>query len=55
MTRKTSLPKKAWVDHVKTTHARNKLRAQLRQLGVIEGISHAAAIIREKTRKKKPS
>lgn len=52
MTRKTSLPKKAWVDLVRTTHARNKLRAQLRQLGLLEGISHAAAIIREKTRKK---
>ena len=53
MTRKTSSPKKAWLDHVKTTHAKTKLRAQLRQLGLIEGISHAAAIIREKTRKKK--
>ncbi len=53
MTRKTSTPKKAWMDLVKTTHARNKLRAQLRQLGVIESISHAAAIIREKTRVKK--
>jgi len=53
MTRKTSGPKQAWLEHVKTTHARNKLRAQLRQLGVIEGISHAAAIIREKTRVRK--
>lgn len=55
MTRKTNLPKKAWLDLVRTTHARTKLRAQLRQLGLLEGISHAAAIIREKTRKKKPS
>jgi len=53
VTRKTSQPKQAWMDQVTTTHARNKLRAQLRQLGIIEGISHAAAIIREKTRKKK--
>lgn len=53
MTRKTAGPKKAWLDHVKTTHAKTKLRAQLRQLGLIEGISNAAAIIREKTRKKK--
>lgn len=53
MTRKTSSPKKAWLDQVKTTHARNKLRAQLRQLGVLEGITHAAAIIREKTARKK--
>lgn len=55
MTRKTNSPKKAWLELVKTTHARTKLRAQLRQLGLLEGISHAAAIIREKTRKKKPS
>jgi guanosine-3',5'-bis(diphosphate) 3'-pyrophosphohydrolase len=53
MTRKTAGPKQAWLEHVTTIHARSKLRAQLRQLGVIEGISHAAAIIREKTRKKK--
>lgn len=53
MTRKTSLPKQAWLEQVKTTHARNKLRAQLRQLGVIERVSHAAAIIRDKASKKK--
>lgn len=52
LTRKTAQPKQAWIDQVTTTHARNKLRAQLRQLGVIEGISHAAAIIREKAMKK---
>jgi RelA/SpoT family (p)ppGpp synthetase len=53
VTRKTSLPRQAWQDLVTTTHARNKLRAQLRQLGLIEGISHAAAIMREKALKKK--
>jgi GTP pyrophosphokinase len=53
ITRKTSQPKQSWLELVTTTHARNKLRAQLRQLGVIEGISHAAAIIREKTKAKK--
>lgn len=53
MTRKTNLPKQAWLEHVTTTHARAKLRAQLRQLGVIAGISHAAAIMRVKTTKKK--
>jgi len=52
ITRKTSLPRQAWLDQVKTTHARNKLRAQLRKLGLIESIGHAAGIIREKTRKK---
>jgi (p)ppGpp synthase/HD superfamily hydrolase len=53
ITRKTALPKQAWLDQVTTTHARAKLRAQLRQLGIIESISHAAGIIREKTKKKK--
>jgi GTP pyrophosphokinase len=53
MTRKTNSPKQAWLEQVTTTHARNKLRAQLRQLGVISGISHAAAIIKQKTLIKK--
>lgn len=48
ITRKTSSPKKAWLDQVTSTHARNKLRAQLRQSGALESISHAAAIIRDK-------
>jgi hypothetical protein len=38
---------------VKTTHARTKLRSQIRKVGAIESNSHAAGIIREKTRKKK--
>lgn len=53
VTRKMSTPKRTWLEHVTTTHARNKLRAQLRQLGILEGISHAAAIIKEKTLKRK--
>ncbi len=53
ITRKTSLPKATWQDLVTTTHARAKLRAQLRKVGAIESISHAAGIIREKTRLKK--
>lgn len=52
VTKKTSTPKQAWLELVTTTHARNKLRAHLRQLGVISGISHAAAIIRQKTFRK---
>jgi len=52
-TRKTAQPKQSWLDAVTTTHARNKLRAQLRQLGVIERISHGAAIIREKAMKRR--
>lgn len=53
MTKKNSTPKQAWLDQVTTTHARNKLRAQLRQLGIISTISHAASIIRQKTKRKK--
>lgn len=53
MTRKTSGPKQSWLELVTTTHSRSKLRAQLRQLGLIEGITNAAAIIREKTNVKR--
>jgi len=53
ITRKTSTPKQAWLDQVTTTHSRAKLRAHLRQLGVIGGISHAAAIIRHKAVQKR--
>ncbi len=53
VTRKTSAPKQTWLELVKTTHARTKLRAQLRKNGAIEGISHAAGIIREKTKLRK--
>jgi len=55
MTRKSAVPKQTWLDLVSTTHARAKLRSQLRKVGAIEGISHAAGIIREKTRKKRAS
>ncbi len=53
ITRKTASPKATWLELVRTTHARAKLRAQLRKNGAIESISHAAAIMREKTRLKK--
>jgi GTP pyrophosphokinase len=53
ITRKLPQPKQAWLDLVTTTHARNKLRAQLKQLGVIESVSHAAAIIRDKASRRK--
>jgi len=53
MTRKTAVPKTSWLEFVSTTHARAKLRAQLRKNGTLESISHAAGIIREKTRHKK--
>lgn len=54
--RATTLPKKEWIDLVKTSHAKTKIRQQLKQLGVIEGISAATAIIRDKAvRKRKVS
>lgn len=53
-TRKLSLPKHSWLELVKTDHAREKLRAQLRKLGAIETLSAAANVIRQKTRRKKP-
>lgn len=55
ITRKSISPSQNWLDHVATTHAKAKLRAQLRKAGVIDSIGHAAGIIREKTRKKQAS
>lgn len=54
VTRKLSQPKQAWKDLVTTTHARNKLRGQLKQLGIIESLTGAANIIRQKALRKKP-
>lgn len=48
VTRKLPQAKKAWLELVVTSHAKSKLRGHLKQLGLIEGISHAAAIIRDK-------
>jgi GTP pyrophosphokinase len=54
VTRALSQPKQAWKDMIKTTHARAKLRNQLKQMGIVETITSAANIIRQKaTRKKK--
>lgn len=53
VTRKLSQPKQAWRDLVTTTHSRNKLRAQLKQLGIMESISTAANNIRQKAMRKK--
>ncbi len=52
VTRRSSLPKQPWQELVTTSHARAKLRMQLRKLGLIETISHAAAVIRSKARRK---
>jgi guanosine-3',5'-bis(diphosphate) 3'-pyrophosphohydrolase len=53
VTRKLAIPRRSWQDLVTTTHARNKLRSQLKQLGIIHSISSAANIIRQKTVRKK--
>jgi len=53
VTRKLAQPKRAWLDLATTSHARAKIRMQLKQLGVIETMTHAAAIIRDKTRRKR--
>lgn len=52
-TRKLSMPKKAWLQLVTTNHAREKLRTQLRKLGVMQTISGAANVIRQKTQHRK--
>lgn len=53
VTRKLGQPKKDWVDLVTTSHARTKLRMQLRKLGLLQAVSGAAAIIREKATRRK--
>lgn len=53
ITKESASPKQAWQELVTTHHARNKLRMQLRQMGIIGVITNAAAIIRNKARRKK--
>jgi RelA/SpoT family (p)ppGpp synthetase len=53
VTRKLSMPKQAWLDLVKTGHAREKLRAQLKKHDVIETITGAANIIKQKAQRRK--
>lgn len=53
ITRDSSSPKQAWQSLVTSHHARSKLRLQLRKLGIIEAISGAASIIRNKAMRKK--
>jgi GTP pyrophosphokinase len=53
VTRKLSMPKQAWLDLVKTGHAREKLRSQLKKLELIETLTSAANIIRQKTLRRK--
>lgn len=53
ITRKLSQPRSDWLDLVATSHARAKLRMQLRKLGMLQAVSSAAAIIRYKAARKK--
>ncbi|MDN5274637.1 MAG: relA [Candidatus Saccharibacteria bacterium] len=53
VTRKLSMPKQAWLDLVKTGHAREKLRSQLKKMELIETLTGAANIIRQKTLRRK--
>lgn len=53
ITRKLSMPKNDWQELITTSHARAKLRMQLRKLGIIEAVSGAAAIVRDKAARKK--
>lgn len=48
ITRSLSQPKQDWMELVKTTHARAKLRSQLKQMGITQKITSAANIIRRK-------
>ena len=52
-TRKLAKPKKDWLELVVTSHARNKLRAQLKKMGVVGTITGAADRIRQKAIRKK--
>ena len=52
LTRKSSEPKIDWLDLVKTSHARIKLRSQLRQRGDLEPIKNAEAIRARKSGEK---
>lgn len=48
LTNKKAKPKPDWAQYMITTHARLKLRAQLRKGGLLGRVSHAAAIIHRK-------
>ena len=52
LTRKNSEPKIDWLELVKTSHARIKLRSQLRQRGDLEPIKNAEAIKARKSNEK---
>jgi len=53
VTKKMPQAKRTWLDLVKTSHAKEKLRSQLKQMGLLETLTNAAAIVREKARRRK--
>jgi GTP pyrophosphokinase len=55
VTKKMPQAKRAWLNMVVTSHAKAKMRSQLKQLGLLETLTGAAAIIREKTRRRQKS
>jgi GTP pyrophosphokinase len=55
LTSKGAKPRPDWQQYVLTSHARMKLRAQLRKGGVLGRISNAASILHRKMRKNKRS
>lgn len=53
ITKKIPQLKPQWQELVTTTHARNKLKSQLKKQGLIGTITQASAIVRDKARRKK--
>ena len=53
LTSKSARPKLAWQQYMITSHARMKLRAQLRKGGLLGQLSEAAAIIQRKAREQR--
>ena len=52
LTRKTSRPKQDWLELVKTSHGKSKVRAHLKKAGLIKPVSNAAAIRARKASEK---
>lgn len=52
VTKKLPQAKRTWLDLVTTTHAKSKLRAHLKKLGILTAMNNATAIIRDRARRK---
>ena len=48
ITKKSAKPKADWLQWMRTPHAKTKARMQMKKMGILESISHNAAIIRDK-------